>query len=122
MKKLLIIDDDEDIRFIVKMILERSGRYTVLEAETASAGWASLTRGDINVLLLDYLLPDAKGLDLLQQLQDESLLQATQVVILTARKDPDLEQQFKKAGALAVLHKPFDPAHFFRTLETCLES
>lgn len=122
MTELLIIDDDEDIRFIVKMILERTGSYRVHEAATGAAGKSQVQAIHPDLLLLDYLLPDIKGLDLLQQLKNESLLDNTQVLILTARKDPDLESEFLKLGARGILHKPFDPGEFLTTLESYIES
>jgi len=121
-KNLLIIDDDEDIRFIVKMILERSGKYLVHEAETAAAGKIKTEKLQPDILLLDYLLPDTRGLDLLKDLQLNSMLDKTQTVILTARRDADLESEFIQAGADAVLHKPFDPEALQKILESSLES
>ncbi|MCF7823671.1 MAG: response regulator [Candidatus Marinimicrobia bacterium] len=122
MIEILIIDDDEDIRFIVKMILERSGAYHVHEAETAAEGKSRFQQIHPDVLLLDYMLPDSRGLDLLREIQSDDLLGATQVIILTARKDPALEAEFIKAGASAIMHKPFDTGEFLSTLESHLES
>lgn len=121
MKHVLIIDDDEDIRFIIKMILEKSGNYSVHEAVNAASGLTFLENQSVDILLLDYLLPDAKGLDLLSELDDKKLLVGTQVVALTARKDAALEKEFLGAGARAVFHKPFDPGQFLNSLEAILE-
>ena len=120
MKHILIIDDDEDIRFIVKMILEGSGKYSVHETEDAASGRTFLEDRSPDILLLDYLLPDAKGLDLLNDLNDNGLLSDVPVVVLTARKDKLLEKEFLAAGASAVLHKPFDPGDFLVSLEAAL--
>jgi DNA-binding NtrC family response regulator len=119
MKDLLIIDDDEDIRVIVKIILESSGHYAVREAASASAGITALYQASPDILLLDHLLPEVSGLDLLKKMG--SSLRQTDVVVLTARQDPELEAEFMAAGARGVLYKPFDPDLLITGLEELLD-
>jgi len=118
-KDLLIIDDDEDIRVIVKVILESTGHYSVREAASARAGIAALYQESPDILLLDYLLPETSGLDLLKKM--ESTLHQTDVVVLTARQDPALEAEFIASGARGVLYKPFDPDLLITGLEELLD-
>jgi len=120
MTRLLIIDDDADIRLIVKMVLERSGAYQVVEADSGARAVELLRQATFDVLLLDYLLPDGTGLELLEKLQQEQLLAGIAVIILTARKDPELGQALRLAGARGMLHKPFDPGQLQVKLEEFL--
>ena len=121
MKRLLIIDDDEDIRLIARHFLEMSGNYQVQEAATAAEGLAKLMQTTSDVLLLDYLLPDRTGLDVLQEIQSRKLLQNLKVILLTARQDTILDGQLLAAGAAGILRKPFDPVQLVTELETLLD-
>lgn len=117
MKHLLIVDDDEDIRFLLRMMLTRSGNYEILEAETGAQALSLLKNGSVDLMVLDYMLPDGSGADFLVQWNQMDLLDQTLVVMLTARKDPNLEDKLLSSGVRKVFHKPFDPMALTKELE-----
>ncbi|MCF7807448.1 MAG: response regulator [Candidatus Marinimicrobia bacterium] len=118
MKNLLIVDDDEDIRLIVGMVLKSTGKYSVIEAENGKAGGDILQNQAIDVLILDYLLPDGKGSDLFDEWKQTGLLDSVRVLMLTARQDAELTKTLLASGIDRIMHKPFDPGSLVAELET----
>jgi DNA-binding response OmpR family regulator len=104
--RVLIVDDDHRIRRLLSMVLERDGHETVL-AEDGENGWRRLTDATPpQLLILDRMLPDMDGADLLARVRGDARTAGLPVLVLTAaaRTSSDLSD-----GALTgVLGKPFD--------------
>jgi len=119
MRRILILDDDADIRLILKVFLERDGQTKVHEASDAAAGWALLQATDLDLVVLDQQLPDSSGMEVLQRIQ-RLIPTPPPVVVLTASRDMELRQSLLDQGARAVLNKPFDPAALVNELRVFL--
>jgi two-component system KDP operon response regulator KdpE len=102
----LIIDDEKQIRRLLRLALERSD-YQVFEAETGDAGLAEIAYRRPDIVLLDLGLPDMDGMKLLKHLREWS---DVPVLILSVRDEPDEKVAALDAGADDYVTKPFDTA------------
>ena len=96
-KRVLIIDDEEDVCNIVKMNLELRGDLLVVTATNGEDGLKLALYAKPHLILLDISMPDMDGLQVLERLKADIGTRTIPVVMLTAKKD--FESKFK-AGAL----------------------
>ena len=109
LNRILLVDDDPDIRTIAHLSLTAVGGFKV---EMCSSGTEAIERAAgfaPDLILLDVMMPGVDGLATLKALREISPLSETPVVFLTAKVQPHEVLQLKVAGALDVLAKPFDP-------------
>jgi DNA-binding NtrC family response regulator len=104
---VLVVDDETLLRWSIAELLRRSG-HTVIEATSASSARDAMSHasGSIDVVLLDYRLPDSNDLHLLEDIRRR--LPRSAVVLMTAFGTPELVQRALDLGAYRVLSKPFD--------------
>jgi len=102
----LIIDDEKQIRRLLRLALEGAG-LQVSETETGQAGLAEIVRRRPDVVLLDLGLPDMEGVKVLRQLREWS---DVPVLILSVRDDAEEKVAALDAGADDYVTKPFDTA------------
>lgn len=107
--RVLIIDDEEDIRTIAAMSLTSLGGLEVSLAESGSAGLELAGAVNPDVILLDYRMPDMDGLDTLAALRKHPSTAGIPVIFLTASVSPSELEHLKEVGARGVIAKPFDP-------------
>lgn len=81
-KKVLIIEDEEDIRLLYVEVLQDAG-YLVVEAEDGEVGINKLKEEDWDLLLLDIMLPGQDGVQILSQMHEEGLKKDRPVILLT---------------------------------------
>lgn len=116
LNKILLIDDDPNIQELVRVNLEIDG----LEVEGALTGQEGLARSREtapDLILLDMMLPDTNGLDILDKLLQDEKTMAVPVFMLSARSMlPDMEKALSK-GARGYLGKPFDPTSLAEHLQ-----
>lgn len=106
MPTILVVDDDESILRMLEVALEEVGDVvTVADGETALA-WTEQQVPDL--VLLDVMMPDRSGLDVLRAWRAEKRTADVDVVLLSARDDPSDEAAGYEAGADAYLTKPVD--------------
>ncbi|MFQ3573064.1 MAG: sigma-54 dependent transcriptional regulator [Thermodesulfovibrionales bacterium] len=101
--KILLIDDDDGVVWVVKKALEPLG-YDVRAENTIENGKKAL--GDYNLVLLDMVLPDGNGIELLREIKEKS--PETLVIIITAHGRMESAINAMKEGAYDYLEKPFD--------------
>ena len=108
-RQILVIDDDESIRDVTQLSLERLGGWQVSTAASGSDGLAKAAAERPDVILLDVMMPEMDGPSTLGRLRAHPLTQGIPVIFLTAKvRRADLEG-FARLGAAAVIAKPFDP-------------
>lgn len=104
--RILVVDDDRDIRDLVAIKLESAG----LDVETRADGSQALeaaAEGEWSVIVLDVMMPGMSGIDVLRAMRDRG--DRTPVILLTARgQEKDIEAGFA-AGADHYVTKPFSP-------------
>ena len=115
--KLLIVEDQPDIRKLIRMTLEFEG-YELLEAENGAQGLEVAERERPSIMLLDVMMPgELDGYAVCARVKKDPVLAATRVVMLTARgQQADLEAG-RKAGCDAYLTKPFSPLELIDTID-----
>ena len=101
---ILVVDDEQLIRWSLNSRLSQEG-YRVIEAETA-AGAIDQFRQGVDLVLLDYRLPDADGLSVLRKIKEED--PEALVILLTGFTSVDTAVAAMKAGAYHYANKPFD--------------
>jgi CheY-like chemotaxis protein len=107
--KVLIIDDEDDIRRIIRLSLERVGGMEVRDAPNGAAGVAAAHAERPDAILLDVMMPGMDGPSVLLALRRDPATAAIPVVFLTARLSPSELQRLNTLGATGLLTKPFDP-------------
>jgi signal transduction histidine kinase len=120
--QILVVDDNAATRYSVRRVLEHY-EYSVVEAETASQGLASIKAGDFDAVVLDVNLPDFSGFELVRQLRGDPLHQRLPVVHVSAAsmQAGDMVTGLE-AGADAYLIHPVDPGVLVATLRTLLRA
>jgi two-component system OmpR family response regulator len=107
--KILIIDDDPDIRSIARLSLSRVGGMEVIEAGSGVEGVRKAQDEKPDVILLDMMMPTMDGLETLAVLRSRPATASTPVIFLTAKAVGDQVEHMTSLGAAGVLIKPFDP-------------
>jgi len=107
--KILIIDDDADIRLIARLSLSRVGGMTVIEAAGGVEGVRTAQDENPDVILLDMMMPAMDGVQTLSALRSQPATATTPVIFLTAKAVGDEVERMTSLGAAGVLVKPFDP-------------
>lgn len=108
-KRILIIDDEQDLREIVQMALED---FTDWQTETAGSGQEGLQKAmttAFDAILLDVSMPDFSGLQVFEKLQSHPHTQQVPVIFLTARVRARELTEFGQIGIVGVITKPFNP-------------
>jgi CheY-like chemotaxis protein len=107
--KVLIIDDEEDIRAVVSLSLNHFGQIDVLEAESGEEGVNKASVEKPDAILLDMTMPVMDGPSTLAALRDNPNTKTIPVIFLTARAMTAEVERLKNMGAAGILTKPFDP-------------
>src|SRR5438132_7967933 len=102
--RLLVVDDDEDIRALLRLILERGG-YEVDEQPDGRAALRAFHTGRHDLVVLDVTMPDLDGWEVLDRIRD---LSEVPVLMLTARDSETDRVRGLRAGADDYVTKPFD--------------
>lgn len=104
-ERVLIVDDDESVRWVLKKSLEKEGLGTAL-ASDASEALALVRAGDIAVALVDIRMPGMSGYELLERIKSEDI--DTAVIIMTAQATMQNAIEAMRRGAYDYITKPFD--------------
>jgi CheY-like chemotaxis protein len=118
--KVLIVDDDDDVRMIAKLSLGRLGGRDVVDARSGSEGVEKAALEQPDVILLDVMMPVMDGTATLAALRAQASTAAIPVVFLTAKAMTAEIERLKALGAVAVLSKPFNPKSLATDLRAAL--
>jgi len=105
--KILIVDDDPDLRRALKIRL-RANHYDTLQASDGHSAIAMAQKEQPSLIILDLGLPAGDGFAVLKRLRDTDTLSGIPVIVLSARCPQFNEQQALQAGAAAFFQKPAD--------------
>jgi excisionase family DNA binding protein len=121
MKKVLVVDDDDEIIELVVDILARDGRF---ETKTASSGYDAgiLTQQfQPDLILLDYMLPDVNGNIVCQTIKRNPEFENIRIIIVSGVVKQEEIDQLLKSGAEGFIRKPFDIREFTDKITAVLE-
>ncbi len=119
--KVVIIDDEEDIRSVASMSLGILGGIDVVEAESGKDGIAKAAAEKPDVILLDAMMPEMDGPATLEALRNNPDTASIPVIFLTAKAIRSEVEKLRSMGALGVLSKPFDPTTLANQVREMLE-
>jgi len=109
-RRMLLVDDEDSIREIAQLSLERVGDWEVVPvASGGEAIEAAATQGPFSLILLDVMMPGLDGPTTMRRLRDGPLAAGVPVVFLTAKLQPADRERLRQIGAAGVIGKPFDP-------------
>jgi CheY-like chemotaxis protein len=109
MRKILIIDDEDDIRTVAALSLETLTGWEVLTATSGSEGILRAMESQPDAILLDVMMPEMDGPTTFLRMQAEPQTRNIPVLLLTAKVQGADQRRFADMGVAAVLSKPFDP-------------
>jgi CheY-like chemotaxis protein len=109
LRKILYVEDEDDIRTIARMALECVGGYEVIACESGAEAIAKAPSSKPDLLLLDVMMPGMDGPTTLRTLRETFAIGETPVIFMTAKVQASEVAQYKALGALDVIRKPFDP-------------
>lgn len=108
-KKVMLVDDDDDVRLISQMALRDVGGWPTIAVASGRLAVALAPTERPDVILLDVMMPDLDGLSTLALLRADPATARIPVIFMTAKARPSETERFLAAGAAGVITKPFDP-------------
>ena len=109
MRRILIIDDEDDIREVAALSLESIAGWQVLTANSGAAGIREAIATLPDAILMDVMMPAMDGPTTLKEMQNTPSISHIPVILLTAKVQGADQRRFAGLGMAAVLQKPFDP-------------
>ena len=118
--RVLVADDNQGNRRILTRRLRRQG-YSVIEAENGTAALQALAGGGIDVVLLDLMMPEIDGFEVLRRMQADLGLRSVPVIVISAIDEVETVVRSIEMGAEDYLFKPFDPVLLHARINASLE-
>jgi CheY-like chemotaxis protein len=109
-KRVLVIDDEDDIREVAQASLEIMAGLDVIVACSSQEGLKKAEVEQPDAILLDVMLPDMDGLTVFKHLQANPATRHIPVILLTAKVQISDQRRFAELGVTAMIAKPFKPA------------
>jgi DNA-binding response OmpR family regulator len=119
LQKLLIVDDEEGVRALVRMTLN-TDEYQILEASDGNQALGLARDHHPDLILLDVMLPDLSGIDICRELKCDPTMASTTIVMLTAKAQNSDYGEAEDAGADGYFTKPFSPIALIQKVESVL--
>jgi DNA-binding response OmpR family regulator len=119
MARLLVIEDDQAISMLLRVILENGG-HEVLVAEDGSRGVAMATRRSPEAIILDVMMPFMDGFAVLEALREDERTAKVPVMMLSAIQEEAVEERCYRMGAQTFVRKPFDAEMLLGTVQELL--
>ncbi len=117
--KILIVDDDPDLRRALTIRL-RASHYDTVQASDGYSAIAVAQKEQPNLIILDLGLPAGDGFVVLERLRGNDALSSIPVIVLTARDPQSNEHKTLQAGALAFFQKPVDNSDLLDMIRTAM--
>lgn len=108
-KRILLIDDEADLREVAQLSLEIVGGWQVIEGSSGSEGLIKAEAEQPDAILLDLMMPGMDGFTTFERLQANNATKQIPVIFLTAKINSGDRSQFASLGVSGVIAKPFDP-------------
>jgi CheY-like chemotaxis protein len=118
--RVLVADDDPGIRLLLVTLLRRRG-LRLLEACDGSEALAAMRAGSADLVVLDLMMPEVSGWDVLRERAADPLLQAIPIIVITAAGGCAVTAGLAGRDVYAVIEKPFDLDRLLTAVTTCLE-
>lgn len=109
MPRILVVEDDEDLRALTTLALEQLGGWEVLGAGCGETALEQAARQPLDLILLDVRLPGISGQETLSRLRADDALARVPVVLVSALTHAEDADRLRALGADGVIAKPYDP-------------
>ena len=119
--KVLVVDDDKTIRFMVVHALTKGG-HQVIEAENGEQGLQMAKAERPDLVLLDVMMPGLSGMDVCSQLKNDPDTKSIPIFMLTGKTQIQDIEEALAAGADNYISKPIDPNRLMRVIEVKLKN
>ncbi len=116
------VDDDEDIRQIVKLTLELIGKYSVAQFSSGQEAVDNAVNFAPQLIILDVMMPEMNGEETMHLLHKLPGLENVPIVFMTAKAEDGYSQKLIEQGALHVIIKPFDPPEICNQIQATWEA
>jgi CheY-like chemotaxis protein len=115
-KRILVIDDEDNVRAVTVLSLEVMGGWQTLSAASGRAGIELAQREHPDAILMDVMMPGMDGPTAFLELQGDPGTRDIPVILLTAKVQAADRARFEDLGVTGVISKPFDPAQLPGTI------
>jgi two-component system, chemotaxis family, chemotaxis protein CheY len=120
MKKILVIEDDDALSWVISRIL--SSEYEIIVIKNGLEAMAWLTSGNVpDLIVSDLHMPQLNGIELLKFLQHSGIYKEIPVIILSGDEDPEMMKQCRNLGAVKYILKPFGPELLMQDVEHAMK-
>ncbi len=120
-KKILIADDNDNIREALSYLLEDEG-YSLWLAKDGVETLARVKEVRPDILFLDIMMPEMNGYDVCRAIKDDPALKKTYVIMLTAKGQVAEQERGREVGADEYIVKPFSPMEILAKIKAILDS
>jgi CheY-like chemotaxis protein len=107
--KILLVDDDQNIRFVAQVSLEGLTKWHIILAESGDEALRKATAEKPDVIVLDMMMPGMDGPTTFSKLREQPDLALVPIIFMTAKVQTHEVQGYLELGAAGVITKPFDP-------------
>lgn len=118
-KNVLVVDDSETNLLLLEAVLNDEG-YRVTTALSAVEAYQELNNMIPDLILLDLLMPNENGFDVIQELQKNDRYKSIPIIIVTAFANPENMETANKYGVIDVIEKPIDIPEFLNKVKKAL--
>lgn len=117
--RILVVDDEPHIRRVLSAVLGSQG-YEVMMASDGTQGLDEFAQVDVDLVILDLMMPGASGLEILSKIRSDARRSETPVIILTAKGQDTDRDAALAGGANDFLTKPFSPKKLLARIDEIL--
>ena len=107
-KRILFIDDEEDIKILAQFCLESEAGWFMIGASNGLEGITIAEKEQPDAILLDAMMPELDGIQTIAKLQNNPRTKNIPTIFITAKAQASDRRRFYSAGAKGVINKPFD--------------
>jgi two-component system chemotaxis response regulator CheY len=122
MRKVLLIEDDTLLSWLLEKILKNSYDVTVMTDGLQAWSWLTSSNQLPDLIVSDLKMPSLGGLELLQYLSEHEILRGVPVIIHSGYEDSSRKKQCMDLGAWAYLVKPFEPEFLVKEVRRAIEA
>jgi len=107
-RKILIVDDDEELVELISDVLERDGRFEVRSVNNGFDAGMMVKEYRPDLIVLDVMLPDINGKEVCQRVRSDKTMDDVRIICISGMVEEDKVGELRAAGANDFMHKPFE--------------
>ena len=118
-RRVLVVDDDEDMVLLLTRLLQKAG-YAVVTAYDAAEAVIQAQRELLDLIVLDIVMPEGGGFGVLDRLMTSAQTRTIPIIVLTGSEEPAIEAWARAAGVTHFLRKPCDDAALLEAVRSAV--